>query len=149
MKIGNWAPVAALVFGVTLTLGARGAAADDVSGLWLTEDGKAKIKIEHCDAHLCGNIVWLEKPLTKEGKPKVDKNNPDPTLRERPLIGLQILTGFSAAGEGVWEEGKIYSPSEGDFYNANIAKDGAGRLKLRGYVGIPLFGKTQVWTRTE
>ena len=65
------------------------------------------------------------------------------------MLGLRILSGFSEADPGVWEDGEIYDPSDGDVYHANIAEDGPTRLRLRGYIGIPLFGRTQGWTRAE
>lgn len=137
------------------------AQAADPTGVWLTEDGDAKVRIAACDAlpaaagresepqEHCGEIVWLAEPTNPQGRPVVDRNNPDPALRERPILGLLILHGFVAAPPGEpWEGGRIYNPKDGEVYRAVLTpRDGGDRLEVRGYVGLPLFGQTQVWSR--
>ncbi len=136
-------------------------AAAQVAGTWLTESGNGKVRIAPCGDlpgaggepadQLCGAIVWLKEPLTEAGTPKVDARNPDAALQQRPIIGLPILTGFEPGDEpGVWEGGRIYNPEDGETYKSVITlKDDGARLEVRGYVGLPIFGKTQVWTRSE
>ena len=119
----------------------------DVEGLWLTQNERAAIKIEKCEngQSLCGKIAWII-----EGGMQTDEKNQDPSLRDTPMCGLQILYGFKqgkAAGE--WVDGKIYKADEGDVYNASVTQIDENRLRLRGYVGMPLFGKTQIWTRVN
>lgn len=121
----------------------------DVSGVWATEDGDAHVEIVPCGEQMCGKIVWLEEPNDEEGKPKLDKNNPDEALRGRPIVGMKLLNGFTRAGSGAWENGTIYSPRDGKTYKSNMVLDGPDTLKLRGYVGIPLLGKTEVWSRVK
>lgn len=121
--------------------------ADAVFGVWLDSGGKAQVEIVKCGERLCGQIVWLKKPLDKHGNEKLDKHNPDQSLRTRKLLGLQLLSDFKHTADGVWEDGKIYNPEDGDTYHATLKLDGDGTLKLRGYVGIPLFGRTRTWTR--
>lgn len=131
-----------------------------LQGSWLTqkETKNAKIDIQPCakDAQrLCGKIVWLEKPFDDQGQPKVDKNNPDPSLQRRSLLGLELLSGFhEKEGEpGVWEGGTIYNPEDGETYHCviRLQKNAQGQdiLHVRGYVGIPWFGKTQIWIRSN
>ena len=127
------------------------AAAADVPGTWATAEEKSRIEIVACaDAQekLCGSIVWLKEPYDDAGQPKTDRNNPDPALRSRPIIGLPLLSGFAKAAEpGVWEDGRIYNPEDGDTYSCTMTLLDDGRLEVRGYVGLPLFGKSQIWTR--
>jgi len=127
--------------------------ADSVLGTWVTADGKAHVQVvKHGDVY-DGSIVWLQEPdypaddKTTAGKPKVDRENPDQSLKSRPVLGLPLIQGFKYAGDGVWNEGKIYDPTNGKLYSCNITLMMDGRLKVRGYWGISLFGRTEIWTR--
>jgi uncharacterized protein (DUF2147 family) len=132
-----------------LGLGGAAAAADPpVAGRWLSESGSGVIAIANCGAELCGKIVWLKEPI-RDGGPAVDRRNPDPALRTRPICGLPMLGGFREAEPGRWTDGWIYSPENGKTYRATLSLGADGKLKLRGYVGIPLFGETQIWTRAD
>ena len=123
------------------------ARAADVDGLWLTENKRAAIHVTQCEngRSLCGSIAWII-----DGGMQMDVKNDDPAKQNTPLCGMQILYGFEkgkAAGE--WVDGKIYKADDGDVYNATVKQIDDTRLRLRGYVGIPLFGKTQIWTRVS
>jgi uncharacterized protein (DUF2147 family) len=120
--------------------------ADGILGQWLTADGKAKVDIYRCDSLYCGKIVWLKEPL-KNGKEAVDDKNPDPALQDRPVAGLVILWGFSFDGEDEWTGGKVYDPESGDTYSGKMRLNDPQNLRLRGYVLIPLLGRTEIWTR--
>lgn len=117
------------------------------TGLWVVEDGKGAIDIEPCGDKLCGNLAWLKNPLNDQGKPKTDIHNDDASLRARPLCGLPILWGFGPDGDKAWSGGNIYDAEHGETYRSNMHLQDDGTLRVRGYVGISLLGKTQVWTR--
>lgn len=126
-------------------------------GLWRTPPdpahGAAVVEIAPRGDGLAGRIRWLEKPLyppgdPDAGKPKVDRENPNPSLRVRPVLGLEILGGFRWDGTR-WVDGTIYDPVSGNTYRATLYLESRDRLRLRGYVGIPLLGRTEVWTRVE
>lgn len=119
---------------------------DAILGEWLTAEGKAKVQIYKCDTLYCGKIVWLKEPL-KNGKETVDDKNPDSSLQNRPVIGLVIVRGFTFEGDDEWTGGKIYDPESGDTYSGKITLKDPQTLRLRGYVLIPLLGRTEVWTR--
>ena len=126
---------------------------DAVLGQWLTADGKAKVEIvKHGDVY-DGSIVWLKEPnypaddKTMPGKSKVDQNNPDQALQSRPIVGLPLVSGFKYAGDNVWSDGHIYDPESGKLYSCKMTLMMDGSLKVRGYVGISLFGRTEIWTR--
>ena len=116
-------------------------------GLWATDGGKSHVRIEACGDKLCGHIVWLQEPLDENGVEKTDKNNPDEGLRARKIVGLPLLTRF-VPGEDAneWIDGKIYNPEDGETYSCTMTLQADGTLKVRGYVGLPIFGKTQIWT---
>lgn len=122
--------------------------ADDLVGNWFTRDSKAKIMIYKNGGKYNGRIVWLKVPL-RNGKPKVDEKNPDPSLRNQPIIGLELIRGFSFDGDNVWEDGTVYDPEGGKEYSCKITMVNRNTIKVRGYIGISLLGRTEVWTRTQ
>lgn len=141
--------VIAFVAATAPVSGLRAAPDDGVAGVWLTEKADARIEIAACGDAVCGSIVWMEKPLDDEGNEKLDKNNPDEALRARPILGMPLLIDFKPDGPGQWKDGRIYNPRNGKLYKCTMRLDGADTLRVRGYVGIPLFGQTKVWTRVQ
>lgn len=138
------------------TLGAPAWAddADGVLGRWLTADGKAQVEIVKDGDVYDGKIVWLKEPQYPAddkqgmgGQTKVDRENPDKSLQSRPIIGLALIQGFKYDGDNVWVDGTIYDPESGKTYSCKITLMMDGRLKVRGYVGISLFGRTEIWSR--
>ncbi len=126
------------------------ASAGDIRGPWVEGDRRnVAVWIEDCDGLLCGRIYWLKKPLSASGRPKLDPHNPDAALRDRPLCGLTILNGFRRAKENTWSAGQIYNPGDGRTFSSTISLENDGSLKIRGYVGISLFGKTVEWVRPQ
>jgi uncharacterized protein (DUF2147 family)/peptidoglycan/LPS O-acetylase OafA/YrhL len=126
----------------------RDLARASATGRWLAEGGAATVEIAPCGGELCGRVVWLRSPLDEGGCQLRDEHNPDPTLRGRPVLGLEVLRGLAPAdAEGEWEGGAIYDPGSGNTYRLKAALDGADRLRLRGYLGIPLIGRTTTWIR--
>jgi uncharacterized protein (DUF2147 family) len=116
-------------------------------GLWKTED--AQIEIFEADGKLSGKIAALNKEYTSDGIEKTDISNPDPAKRSRPLIGLIFMTGFTPEGPGKWDHGTVYDPKTGHTYASFLEYDGGDTLKLRGYIGISLIGRTAVWTKVK
>ena len=139
----------AVLAGMALVLHTSLASAE-VIGAWATVEGKSHVKIEKCGEKLCGTIVWLKEPLNDEQEPKTDRNNPDTALQARKIIGLPLLTGFVPADKAnKWEGGQIYNPEDGKTYKSTMTLLESGKLEVRGYVFLPLFGKSQVWTRVK
>ena len=101
---------------------------------------------KHRAGELCGQVVWLRSPFDEGGCDLRDRHNPDPGLRNRKVTGLEIR-GLKPRPDGTWVGGSIYDPATGNTYTCRLALDGADRLRLRGYVGIPLLGRTTTWTR--
>jgi uncharacterized protein (DUF2147 family) len=113
------------------------ALAADPTGVWLTADQSAKIRVEHCPDGYWGSIDWEKVPGT-------DAKNPDPSKRGRPLLGTPILIAMKPGEPNKWD-GKVYNPKEGSFYNVSIILEDANRLKLQGCMLIFCGGET--WTR--
>ena len=110
-----------------MVAGFAGGALADPKGVWLNEAQDSHVKIYACeddDDELCGEIVWLKNPLGKDGKPRRDVKSEDKSLRDRQVMGLQIITGMEDEGGGEWEDGEIYNPrGRGDLRRRN----GGGR----------------------
>ncbi len=140
------APSAAAMLLAALALPARAAAATPV-GVWYAEGGAAQVEIEQCGAELCGRVVWLRSPFDDDGCDLRDRHNPDPALRRRRITGLEVLHGLRPEADGTWSSGNIYDPTTGNTYTCRLTLDGDDRVRLRGYVGIPLLGRTTTWTR--
>lgn len=110
----------------------------DIFGTWITESGDGNVEIYENNGKIYGKIVWLEKgPDTK------DTHNPDAKLKERKLIGVNLLSGLTKKSDK-YEGGKIYDPKSGKTYNCAIWLDGKN-LKVRCILGI--FHSTQTWKR--
>jgi uncharacterized protein (DUF2147 family) len=117
-------------------------------GVWTNEDGKAKFEIYKCGNKLCGKIVSLREP-DRNGKPKMDDNNPNKSMRNRPLMGLEFLKGFQYDGDNKWDEGTIYDPESGKTYSCYMKLISKDKMEVKGYIGISLIGRAQTWTRVE
>jgi uncharacterized protein (DUF2147 family) len=113
-------------------------AAGPIAGRWLTADGNGIVEIAPCGPQLCGKIIKL---LAKIQGPPMDRNNPEPSLRNRPLLGLNILSGFKDAGKQ-WE-GTIYSPEKGKSYRSIVKRNPDGTLSVKGCLGP--FCQNQTW----
>ena len=138
----------ALAACLLLVTGARAMPAD-VTGRWETGNGKSHIEIRPCgEDRRCGQIVWLATPLDPRGEPKRDDNNEDSQLRRRTLIGLELMGDFAVDDENEeWSGGWIYNPRDGQRYSAILKRRSADELLVRGFLGLRLFGKTEVWRR--
>lgn len=123
--------------------------ADDINGIWQTGSGKARVEIKKVGAKYYGKIIWLKTPLNNEGKPKLDVNNPDPSKRGAPLIGLNMLLGFEYGGGNKWENGTIYDPENGKTYSCKAELTSPSTLNIRGYIGFSMIGRTDTWTRVN
>jgi len=121
---------------------------DAVVGVWLSGSGKARIKIyKEANQKYYGKIVWLKEPKYQDGTPKVDRNNEDEAKRKTPLMGLINLRDFVYEGKNVWIDGFIYDPENGSDYKCKMELTDENTLEVRGFIGISLFGRTDVWKR--
>lgn len=126
------------------------ASPDDLKGFWTSKEKRdSLIEIYDCGEYLCGRLVSLTDPLDDAGIPKKDIYNQDESLQDRPLAGIEFLTGFTYnENKSAWKGGRIYNARDGKTYKSTMVfKD--GELKVRGFVGISLFGKTDVWVEVE
>lgn len=121
---------------------------DPIVGTWFNEEKTAKVRIyKATNGKFYGKIVWLQTP-EKDGKPRVDENNPDKDKRNEPLDGLVILKGFEKDGDDEYDDGTIYDPKNGKTYSCIITHKG-DKLDVRGYVGFSWIGRTTEWTKAD
>ncbi len=143
----RWVSVAfAVALGLAPALGsAASAAPDDVNGCYST--GDSVLHVTTADGELDGVIIAMRSAVYVEGEdvgvvgqPRTDLNNSDRALQARPLQGLDIMEAF-AWKDDEWQ-GKTYDPDSGNTYTAKVWRGDDGSLMLRGYIGVPLFGRT-------
>ena len=142
MRVKNILAVVALA---ALALPASAQQGSSIAGRWRTDDGKAVITVAPCSAGsttLCGRISRFL--VAEPAGGARDGNNPDRSLRTRPLMGVAVLTNLSREGNA-WT-GRGYSPEEGRHFNATVRVEN-GRLNVRGCVAV--FCRTVVWTRAS
>ncbi len=138
--------------------------ADAVLGKWLTDGGKSQVEIykgkaDDGEEKYYGKLVWFKDPVYAEDDPEAgktvhDRKNPDPKRHDDPLLGLIMLRAFVHDSEnGEWNSGTIYDPEVGKVYKCTIkivddpAANGGKKLDVHGYVGVPMFGRSTIWTR--
>ena len=117
-----------------------------IEGRWLTQNRDGWIQITIQGDLLEGSIAGS--PNDDEER-EFDDRNPDPALRSRRLKGLTIMTGFQSGGDGRWTGGRIYDPNTGKTYKGTVTRLDANTLKIRGFIGVSLFGRSETWTRDD
>jgi uncharacterized protein (DUF2147 family) len=117
-------------------------------GKWLTEGKDAALAITDCGGRYCGRIIWLDTSDVPRGKVLLDEKNPDPMRQSRRICGSVVLTGLTPSGPDSWE-GRVYNPKDGRTYRTEITVLSRDALRIRAYIGLPIFGKTQTWTRVR
>jgi uncharacterized protein (DUF2147 family) len=115
--------------------------AQDATGEWLVEDGTAQIRIVNCGDALWGVVSWEKTPGGR------DAENPDPSKRNRPTLGIPTLLDMRASAPGKWK-GEVYNAEDGKTYDASITLRNADTLHIEGCVLGFLCGGEN-WTRTQ
>ena len=113
---------------------------NEIIGLYWSPKKDAKIEIYLKGRQYFGKFVWL-------ATARRDTKNPTKALQSRNVLGLELLTGFTY-DDGIYSGGEIYDPETGKTYSCKISLE-ANKLKVRGYVGISLFGRTEYFERIK
>ncbi len=143
-------PFVAAAFALLAFGSGAAAAPPDPTGLWSTKDDDSIIEIAPCGEYYCGILVWLQEPIDKAGKPKTDRANEDESLKDRPLIGLQVL--IDLAPEKNYWRGKAYNADDGKTYDITF-KPAPGRVigdkaEIRGCM-LKILCQSETFTRVE
>ena len=126
---------------VVVLLWAGGAWAADpqaVMGLWWTQDHDGIVQILPCGSGLCGLVAGVTN-FRPDGSAPTD-------LHGRSRCQLEIIPDGKVDDDGSWDS-HITNPDDGKTYTITLRVDPDGRLRMRGYIGLPLFGRTVFWTR--
>ncbi len=130
-----------------ISFNAHASEAHNPEGLWLTQNERSVIKVTKNSAgKLEGHIAWIV-----EGGMQFDEKNSDNAKRNNPMCGLKIMSDVTQGNndKNKWHSGKIYKADDGDMYDVNLELLNAGKMKIRGFKGISLLGKTQHWMRVS
>ncbi|WP_342645675.1 DUF2147 domain-containing protein [Mucilaginibacter sp. CSA2-8R] len=138
-----------LITALLFVVNANAQTADAIVGKWINPSGEGQIQIYKKGNLYFGKLAWIKEPDDKAtGKPKTDVNNPDKSLQSRPILGLELLKNFKFDGDDVYEGGTIYDPKSGKTYSCKMTLND-NKLKIRGFIGISLLGRSEVWTRVK
>jgi uncharacterized protein (DUF2147 family) len=140
------------IFPVLLTFLSLASHAQDYKayeGYFWTQEKDAIFEIVISEEADQPTIMGITRWGTTEGR--LDEHNPDPNLKDRPLVNLTFLWDFSyEAKKNRWSDGKVYDPNNGKTYSAKMSLEKDGNiLKMRGYVGISLLGRTAKFERVK
>ncbi|MES2758643.1 MAG: DUF2147 domain-containing protein [Pseudomonadota bacterium] len=122
------------------------------AGMWKSIDDetgkpKAMIRITDNQGQLEGRIEKLFRPADQEQNPKCDKC--EGARKDQPMVGMMILSGLKKDGDA-FSGGEILDPANGKVYRSKATlKDGGKKLEVRGYIGAPMFGRSQTWVREQ
>ncbi len=121
--------------------------ADYLLGQWYTEGKAALIEFSKNENGYFGKVLWLQDKLNN-GKREIDKNNENPQFRKRPILGIQLIWSLHYQ-DGIWTGGWLYDPESGKTFRCLIKKKDSSTLEVRGYLGMPSFGRSVYWTRVQ
>ena len=142
-----------LLFSVNFSVTQAQSKADRICGLYYAtspDNGEgSQVQIYKAkDGTYEGQIVWMEFPNHPNGEPRKDVKNPDPSKRNQANVGLIIMKGFTYnEDKNEWENGTVYNPVSGKTYRSYMKLESGNKLKIRGFLGVSLLGKTITWTR--
>lgn len=142
----------AFIAAVALTISPAFAQSASPNGLWKNIDDetgkpKALIRITETNGVLQGKIEQLFRDANEDQNPKCDKC--EGARKDQPIVGMTILSGLKKDGDE-YNGGEILDPNNGKVYKskAHLA-DGGKKLNVRGYIGMPMLGRSQTWVRQE
>lgn len=121
----------------------------ELSGRWATEGFGSIVQFWPCPTaprDMCGRMIWLWAPAP-EGRPRLDRQNPDPMLRSRQLVGIEIVGGLRETAPGIWTGGRLYNPDDGRTYTGTVRLRG-GLLELKG-CALNVVCRNQTWRRPQ
>jgi len=136
-----------IAFAAPLQADADGAT-PDLRGRWATQGFGSIVEISRCGDSMCGRIIWLWDADDAAGNPRRDRHNPDASLRNRGLNGIEILRGFVPAGDATWRRGRVYNPDDGRTYSGEVRLVDGDTLELTG-CALRVFCQTQRWYRLD
>lgn len=130
----------AAALGLALLTGPALAQSADPSGTYLSESKETRVKVAKCGSAYCGTIVSVQ------GETK-DVNNPDPKLKGRNLVGVQMISDLRPSGEDF--TGQLYNYKDGKTYTGKMSFKGGNAMQLSGCILGGLICRSQTWTKVN
>jgi uncharacterized protein (DUF2147 family) len=121
-------------------------------GVWKTIDDKTKSERAVVRVTESGGVISgkLEKLLAADAKQDAVCDKCSDDRKDKPMVGLEIIRGVKKGDGEMWEGGTILDAAEGKVYKVQMKPiDGGKKMEVRGYVGMPMLGRTQTWVRAE
>lgn len=115
--------------------------ANKVSGTWQSQSGITRVKVRPCGVALCAHVVWQQSPSK-------DVHNPDPAKRERPIVGLQLVSDMKPVGPDEWS-GAIYNYEDGKTYQGKVKVVNASAIQIGGCVMGGMICQSKTWTKVD
>ena len=140
--------ISCALLGFGMWHGAAGAE-PGLDGYWIDSDGEVVLEVAPCGSARCAKVAWLKQPYGPDGAPLRDYKNSDPKLATRPVCGLEIISGFEKQSDGTWGGAKVYVPDAGMSFNGKAEVISPAQIKVTGFVVLPIFGSSEVWTRVQ
>jgi len=137
-------PLSILLFFFAIGIANAQNPSDALLGVWLNNEGSAKIEFYKTGNSYSGKIVWLAQPNGPDGKPFIDKKNPDPAKRKQKVLGMTILSGLKFSNDK-FSEGTIYAPKHGQYANCSLRLRNSRELKVTVTKG--LLSETKIWIK--
>lgn len=121
---------------------------DDILGKWINSSGEGQLEIYKRGDKYFGKLAWIKDANDENGKLRTDLKNPNEGVRSKPILGLEILKDFVFDGDK-WSEGTVYDPKSGKTYSCKLTLKDHNQLSMRGYIGVSLIGRTEIWKRAK
>ncbi len=144
---------------VLMALGAsfvmfNAAAQASPAGLWKTIDDSTKAERSHVRITEVNGVITgrIEKLLGADAKPDALCDDCNGADKGKPIVGMTIIRGIkkNAETDGLWDGGTILDPANGKTYKLRLKPSEDGKkLEVRGYIGAPMFGRSQTWHKAD
>ena len=124
--------------------------AQSIEGIWWNTEKTGKIKIVQLDNQTFqGQLISADDAHDEDGNLKLNTKDRDAEKRNQPIVGLILMNGFTTKDQVTYNGGTIYDPENGKTYKCKLTLTSKNEMDVRGYIGIPAFGRTEHWTRVE
>ena len=121
---------------------------DRICGKWMSSEKNLTVEVYRTGDEFKARIVWFRDDPSLPMEEWRDKNNPNPALRSRKILGMDVLSDLKYdSGDNSWEDGMVYDAKHGKDWNASAYIDDHGLLRVRGYWHFKLFGRTMTFKR--
>lgn len=144
----RWLSIVLLLLTVTRSDADTVQNCDKICGKWMSSEKNLIVQVYKTGGQFKAKIVWFSDDPGKPMDEWRDSHNPDPSLRTRRILGLEILKDLKYDADGnSWEDGIVYDAKHGRDWNASAYIDKKGALKVRGYWHLKLIGRTMTFYR--